>query len=218
MLKEEPALGEWLSFLPLPISRGNCGRWKTKSRHLQLHGAPREHVLFDISGLAQGSPSCSVPMPAYLFSWKWSRVGQELLIQEPRKCQYHTQTQHGWGRSRARSDIGGAGYCSCCASPGGNFTWGDTMETKVNDSPWHRRHFQMLQAAKARTDGYCQFGQVAMPAAGCSWSAKWRSLSGQAWENLSLPLPKCRHPGTCLSWKVGAQPVSCFFAHCHFQL
>lgn len=113
MLKEKPALGGWLRFLPLPISRGNCGRWKTKSRHLQPHVSPESMSCLTFS-LAQDSPVCSVPMPAYLSSWKRSGVGQALLIQEPRKCQYHTQTQHVRGCSRTRSDTGGASAAAVC--------------------------------------------------------------------------------------------------------
>lgn len=181
MLKEESALGGWLWFLPLPISRGNCGRWKTKSRHLQPHVSPESSSCLTFRPCT-GSLMCSAPMPSLSFQLEAEQNRTSTAYPGTKKMPARHSNQHVWGRSRDRSDISGAGYCSCCSSPGANFTWGDTTETKVNDSPWHHRHFQMLQAAKVWKDGYCHFGQVPVTAAGCSWSAKWRSLSGQAWE------------------------------------
>lgn len=125
---------------------------------------------------------CSVPVPSLSFQLEGEQSRTSAAYPGTKKMSAQHSNWHVQGCSRTRSDIGGAGCCSCCASPGGNFTRGDTTETKVNDSPWHCRHLQMLQVAKVWKDGYCHFGQVPVTAAGCSWSAKWRRLSGQAWE------------------------------------
>lgn len=79
MLEEEPALGRWLRFLPLPISRGSCGRWKTKSRHLQPHVSPESLSCLTFRPCTRlPSVLCSYASPDFQLEAEQSRTSTAL--------------------------------------------------------------------------------------------------------------------------------------------